>query len=112
MGRRFRFSAKDDRGATVSFSQGFSAASRTVSGSIDQYKNASSTSLGTITDASTNLPNRPYYIGGYNNAGTLTNPSSDQISAAFMGAGITGAQFLLISNRINAYMAALGISVF
>jgi hypothetical protein len=99
-------------GSAVSASQGLTAGSRTVSGSIDSYKNASSTSLGTITDASTNLPNRSYYICGYNNAGTLTSPTSDQIAAAFFGAGITGAQFLLLSNRINAYMTALSINVY
>src|SRR5216684_5171367 len=95
-----------------SLSQGFTATSRTISTGIDTYKNASSTTLGTLTDASTNLPNRTVFICGYNNAGTLTSPTTDQIAAEFFGAGITGAQFLLISNRVNAYMTALSINVY
>jgi hypothetical protein len=88
-------------------SQGFTAVSRTVATGINAYKNASSASLGTIADSSVSIPNAAIYICAYNEAGTAKKWSIDQVSAAFIGGGLTGVQFLQLSNRINAYMAAM-----
>jgi hypothetical protein len=85
---------------------------RTSSGSTNAYKNASSTSLGTPTDGSDGLSTNSFYICAYNSDGPGGNFSTDQISAAYIGGGITGAQHLLLSNRINAFMTALGINVY
>jgi hypothetical protein len=52
------------------------------------------------------------YIGAKNVSGTSTYAASHQYSAAWIGAGLTGAQYLLIANRINAYKSALGINVY
>jgi hypothetical protein len=44
-----------------------------------------------------------------------TSPSgftTDQIAAAFIGGGLTGIQAAAINNRINAYMAALGVNIY
>jgi hypothetical protein len=35
-----------------------------------------------------------------------------QVSAAWIGGGLTGAQYLALANRINAYLTALGVNVY
>ena len=37
---------------------------------------------------------------------------NDQISAAFISSGLTATDTVNMSNRINAYMTALGINVY
>jgi hypothetical protein len=56
--------------------------------------------------------NQPIALFALNNGGTLSNFSSDQISAFFLGGGLTSAQAFDINTRINAYMAALGHNIF
>jgi hypothetical protein len=93
----------------VGTSNGLTAISRTSSSAFSLYKNASSTPVGSPSStASASMPILPYYILAMS-AGP-TNFTSDQLSAAFFGGGVTGAQYLAISNRINAYMTALGIN--
>jgi hypothetical protein len=38
--------------------------------------------------------------------------TTDQLAAAFIGGGLTGAQAAAINNRINAYMTALGANIY
>lgn len=96
-------------------SQGFWAATRTAAsgaGAKNIYQNSSATSIGASSTASSSLPAFSMYIGARNVSGSQSFNSSRQYSAAFIAAGLTGAQFVLVSNRINAYMTALGINVF
>ena len=96
-----------------SVSQGLTSVSRTGAGTISVYKNGSSTALGSPTDSSTGLPTSSYTFFAMNGSiGGATSFTSDQLAAGYFGAGITGAQHLLISNRINAYMTELGINVY
>jgi hypothetical protein len=40
------------------------------------------------------------------------NGTTDQISAAFIGGALTSTLAFAINNRINAYMAALGVNIY
>lgn len=94
---------------------GFGSVTRTSSSGIAAYKNGSSTVLACATcaaDASSTMASVPIYILAFNSNGTATLFLTDQVAAAYFGGGITGAQHLLLSNRINAYMTALGINVY
>ncbi len=98
---------------TVTTAQGFLVASRTNGSNTSVFRNASSTDLGPLGDISTSVPIVALSIGALNDSssGNL-DFSTDQISAAYIGAGVSGATHLLISNRINAYMTALGVNVY
>lgn len=108
----FNFPASFSTAATPA---GFSALTRT-STTLSAYKNNSSTALSPspATDAALGLPSNNYFLLAFNGptAGVASAFAPDTITAAFAGAGLSGAQFLLISNRINAYMTALGINVY
>lgn len=90
----------------ASTAQGINAVSRTSSANIAAYHGASSTPVGTITDTSVLLSDAQYQILG-TQGGTST---TDKVAVAWIGAGITGAQYLLIYNRIHTALVALGNS--
>lgn len=91
--------------------KGFGVASRTVSGTVNGYKNGSSIGSFTVTSSAPNSMN--FYILGMNyNTGTLIQGSTDQVSAAFIGSGLTATDVSNISSRINTYMTAYGINVY
>lgn len=101
--------------ATAATPAGFSALSRTGS-TVNAYKNNSSTGLSPVAtgDTALVLPDNNYFLLAFNgpSLGVASSFAPDTMTAAFAGTGISGAQFLLISNRINAYMTALGINVY
>jgi hypothetical protein len=92
--------------------QGLLVASRTNSSNISAFRNNSSTDLGPSTDASSSVTSDSIKILALNNNGVATDFSADQIAAAYIGAGVSGATHVLIANRINAYMTALSINVY
>lgn len=75
------------------------------------YKNGSSTPLVATGGGSTTAmsSSQNVYVGALNSNGTATNQSGDQIAASFIGGGLTGAEAVLVNNRINAYMAGLSV---
>jgi hypothetical protein len=97
-------------------SKGMWGTSRTAAsgaGALSLYSNGSATPLASVNDATLAAPSQPIFICGRNNgAGGFNNASSRQISAAWIGGGLTGAQYLLIANRINAYLTVFGINVY
>lgn len=95
-----------------STANGFVSAVRTSSSALAVYKNASATALGTPASSGTVLSTQPIYILAYNANGSAANFDTDQISAAYIGGLVTGAQHVLLSNRINTYMTTLGINVY
>lgn len=90
-------------------SKGLWGGSRTGAGAVAFYGNGSSTPTFTSTLASTALlTTGTMFIGARNNSvGGIANPASRQYSAAWIGAGLTGAQFASISSRINTYLASM-----
>lgn len=99
--------------STAATPAGFSVLTRTAT-TLSAYKNNSATALSPSpeADAALALPSANYYLLAFNNAGVANSFAPDTMTSAFCGAGLTGAQFLLLSNRINAYMTALGINVY
>lgn len=94
-------------------SKGLTAVSRTASGSVSLYKDGSSTAVNTAATSSNGVISASVVLCGRNNgSGGLNNASSRQISAAWVGGGLTGAQFASISSRINAYLTALSVPVY
>ncbi len=92
--------------------QGFWVATRTSSSVQAVYRNGNTTALGTDATASSALPTVSIYIMAKNQSGSGTAFSNNQLSAAFIGGGLSAAQQQLISNRINAYMTAFAINVY
>lgn len=93
--------------------QGVYSLSRTASGTISAYKNGSSTSLTVSgTQTSVALGNGALYIGALNSNGSTVQYTTDQLAAAWYGAGMTGAQAVLIHTRINNFLTAYGTNVY
>jgi hypothetical protein len=93
-------------------SNGLSASSRTGSTAISMYKNGSSTPFATPATTSVGRVNNNLYILGANISGVAGSFTSDQLSAVFIGGGLTGAQYAALAARINAYMTAVGCNVY
>jgi hypothetical protein len=89
--------------------QGSYVVSRTSSANFVVYKNQSS--LGTVTNTSGAASAANVYIFA-NNGGVPGSFFTLQMSAAFTGGGLSGAQEAAVESRINAYMTALGINVY
>lgn len=92
--------------------QGFYAATRTGLNATAIYKNGSGTASATAANTGGALGNGNVFISASNGGGTAGNFSPDQLSAAFIGGGLSSANAVLVSNRINGYMTALGINVY
>jgi hypothetical protein len=92
-------------------SQGAWLVSR-VSGTVSVYRNGSSTALGSHVSSPVSLPTQPVTILAFNNSGVRQSWSTDQISAVFFGAGLSGAQAATMNNLLNAFMVALGHGVY
>jgi hypothetical protein len=86
--------------------------SRTASNAIAFNGNGFSTAVFTSTLASTALVS-PYtfYIGARNNAG-INAATSRQYSAAWIGAGLTGAQAAATMGCTNAALTTFGVAVY
>jgi hypothetical protein len=72
----------------------------------------SSTPLSSTSDASHAIAGVFSFVILAQGGSTPAKFSTDQISAAFIGGGLTGTQAAAINNRINAYMAALGVNIY
>ena len=94
-------------------SKGLWAISRTASNARAMYgSSGSSTAIISDTQASTGLGTNGLIIGARNIGAGISNPTSHQYAAAWVGAGITGAQYATISFWINQYMKTMGCNVF
>jgi hypothetical protein len=89
--------------------QGMYVGSRTAVSAVTTYRDG--TSFASFGTTSVSMPSVPIWIGA-DDSGGGTGFSADQISAAFIGAGLNSTQAAAISSRINAYMTALGINVY
>lgn len=105
--------------AVVSNAQGMWVSTRTGAGSYSVFQSPSTTTpLATNSVASVSLVNNEMYIGATHDSTLAVFPnggafiSTDQIAAAFIGGGLTNAQALSVSNRINAYMTSVGANVY
>jgi hypothetical protein len=99
----------------TSNAQGMWGTSRTASNLTSLYKKSSSSTVATDATASVGLGNNAIFIGAAADSSGGTGGafnSTDQLAAAFIGGGLTGAQYLAIATRINAYMTALGVNVY
>lgn len=77
------------------------------------YQNGNSTAIDTSSDPSTGLTSFPILLFAVNNgAGGAQDFSNAQISAAFIGGGLTGTQAAAINNRINTYLSSFGVNVY
>jgi hypothetical protein len=94
---------------TQTSAQGFWMSERSDSVSVHQIKNGSP--IGFVgTDSSTCISKTLTILAL--NGSSVTQFSADQLSAALIGGTLTSGQITAISNRVNAYMTALGINVY
>lgn len=91
-------------------SQGSWGGSRTASSTTTYWKNGTKISTDT-TDASTGLPSHSFTILAENGS-SVQRFAVYQLSAAWIGAGMTDTQEQNVMSRINAYMTALSINVY
>jgi hypothetical protein len=90
--------------------QGSYLVSRTAAASEFAFKNGSS--IHTATDSSTTLTTIWNFYVFATNTGSPAGFTTDQLSAAWWGAGMTTTQAGQVQSRINAYMTGLGINVY
>jgi lysophospholipase L1-like esterase len=94
-------------------SQGAWTTTRTASNAEAAYLDAGPTPFATASGASVAPSGSSLTVLiGAGTFGGLAAPSPDQISAAWIGAGLTGTQVATLHSLINAYMTALGINVY
>jgi hypothetical protein len=77
---------------------------------VKYYKNGSSTT--TKAGATPTVPAINCYLFAINNSGSPSGYSGDRLSFAHLGTGLTDAESLLLSNRVNALMTAIGANVY
>jgi hypothetical protein len=102
-------------GAPNTNRQGAWIVTRTNSTTVSIYKNGSATPLNTVTTDTAVAPfvnAIDFTILAQGITGSAQKFTTDQISAAFIGGALTGTQAAAINNRINAYMAALGVNIY
>ncbi len=93
--------------------QGFWVASRTGSTTTNAFNFRTGTSsLGSNATASTGLSTDSIYIGAMNNGGSAAFFAGDQQAAVAFGGGLTSGEALSLSNRVNAYITAVGANVY
>lgn len=92
------------RGSWIITRTGSTARARYLNGAANTSSSASSTGLATLSVLI--LAERE------GTSGAASAFSADQLSAAFVGGGLTATQAGQIAARINAYMTALGINVY
>lgn len=80
--------------------------SRTGATASALYKNG--TSIGTSSISSVAPPNAAIYLGGYNSAGTLFLPSSDQLAHFGVGAGLDATEAAALDAALSTYLTAVG----
>lgn len=100
------------KNAATATSQGLWVATRTASNAVALYRNGSTTAFDTDTNASDFVPHRTIYFFGENDSGSLSLPSQAQMSAGFIGGGLSSAAMARIAARINTFMTAYGINVY
>ena len=94
---------------SVSTSYGFSCAQRTSSTANEVFKNGAS--LGTASQASAGLAAVNAYIGGLNNAPSLTLPTNHRHALNYFGANLSTAQHAAFYAIAQTYMVAVGANV-
>jgi len=95
--------------STVANAQGMWSLSRTGSSGFTVYQNSAVSS--TPSSTSNVLLDTQIYIFALGGT-TPTSFTSDQLSAAFIGGGMTDTQAENVQTRINNYMKAMGINVY
>jgi len=101
----------DNKSVSSSTSQGLWVLTRTASNAFALYRNGSTTAVDTDTSASDFLPHANIFFFAENSGGANL-PSAAQMSAGFIGSGLTSAAMARIAARINTFMTAYGINVY
>ena len=92
--------------------QGQWVATRTASTTTTLYRNGNTTPFDSYATTSAGIPLTGFYLFASSAAGTPNNFSSIQMSAAFIGSGLSAANQNKVTARINTYMTAYGINVY
>ena len=97
-------------GSNVSGSQGFWISSKLSlnPAGLNVYKNLDSLNNTHSDDVGSTQPNVSTYIGGLNNNGSLSSPTSHNLALVSMGAGLDAAQALDYYIAVQAFQTILG----
>jgi len=85
--------------------------SRTSSSANAVYKNAATTAA-SVSDTGVNLATQSILILAFHDTASIDDFSNAQVSAAYIGGGLTSTQAFAINNRINTYMTTFGKNVY
>ncbi len=98
--------------ATQTNAQGSWLASRTASNLTSAYKNGNTTAIATSANASGAPDSLNLYLFAFNSSGSASGFSADQMSAVWIGAGMTSTQASNLQGRLNTFMTTYGINVY
>lgn len=93
---------------SIADTRGLLVANRPNSTQLKSYFNATTQ---TLTASSTGLSTLPFYIGGYNRAGTADNFSARQCSFSFIGNGLTDTEASNLYTRVQAFQTSLSRNI-
>lgn len=96
--------------AGITDSRGLTAISRAGTTDVTVTKNGAALTAGTAA-AGSNLPNFQLYIGGQNNAGTLSNARASQVAFVCIGGALSAGQETAQYNNVQAHMTSIGANV-
>lgn len=99
-----------NRAIATATSQGLWVATRTSINDVALYRNGNTTPIdSSAANVSDFVPRANFWFFARNGAG---GPTSSQMSAGFLGSGLSSAAMARISARINTFMTAYGINVY
>ena len=96
---------------TSSTSRGQWIGTRTAVSTLALYLNSNETPFGSASTTSIDLPNANVFFFASNNVGSPGNFTTAQMSAGFVGKGLTATDMCKIGNRINTYMTNLAAPI-
>jgi hypothetical protein len=105
-----RMNANGGAGKGAALTTGLYIGDRSAAGAIAYARNGAD--IGTDTEASTGVPSSALYIGAMNDNGTAAGFDVSRHGAASIGGSLGAAGRAALSSRLNAYMSAIGASVY
>lgn len=100
------------RSPSTTTSQGLWIATRTSANDVALYRNGSTTPVDSSAATTSDFIPRTNFYFFARNSGGLALPSAAQMSAGFIGSGLSSAAMARISARINTFMTAYGVNVY
>ncbi len=97
--------------STVGSVTGFHVVSRTSTSLMTVYRNGNSVASGASSDITTDLPNRPLYIGAQNHTDGPSLHSNREQSFVFLSESLSGSEVTAVNSAVQAFQTTLSRNV-